>query len=308
MTDISRGTALPRRHHISVGGLRTLLLLAIGVFGVIASFSSAYATALTVSSTNGVFLQYINQSPSIIFGSGGEAIRYGAGSVVPNGDMGTTGFATTTNLATGNTVTRSVGFDPGPVDPNNFLGQFNISANPSSNNNPSNLAGPWTITFQNAGTTPTSVSTTLSLQGGEIPFVSSVTLSGTSAKPTFSWSPPAGTNVDGYRIDIFQNNLVSNVPPVNSGQVVAANLPPTTTSYTVQASDFTVPGFGFMSNTNYSIAIIALQKRDESITSLNNQNVRAVSFAYSSFQTLPTGSPPVNLPTVSTGPNGVKAL
>jgi PEP-CTERM motif len=171
-----------------------------------------------------------------------------------------------------------------------------------SNNNPSNLTGPWTITFQNASTTPTSVSTTLSLQGGEIPFVNSVTLSGTSANPTFSWSPPAATTVDGYRIDIFQNSAA--IPP-NSGEVVSTNLPPTVTSYTVQPSDFTVPGFEFTQNTNYTIAIVALQKRDESNPSLNNQNVKSVSFAYSSFQTLPAGSPPVNLPTVTTGPAGV---
>src|SRR5262249_51245353 len=159
-------------------------------------------------------------------------------------------------------------------------------SSPTSNNNPSNLTGPWAITFQNPATTPASVSTAIALQGGEIPFVSSVTLSGTSANPIFSWSPPPNTTVDGYRIDIFQNNLVSNVPPVNSGLVVATNLQPSVRSYTVQASDFTVPGFQFMPNTDYTLVIVALQKRDQSILSLNNQNLQAVSFAYSSFRSL----------------------
>jgi hypothetical protein len=55
---------------------------------------------------------------------------------------------------------------------------------------------------------PTSVSRTLSLAGpGEIPFVNSVTLSGTAQTPTFSWSPPPGVPVDGYRINIYQNGL-----------------------------------------------------------------------------------------------------
>src|SRR5262249_2226496 len=161
---------------------------------VVGTSSLARAAPLTVSD---VYLQYINTSPSIIFGSGGEAIRFGSDSVTPNGAMGTTGFATTINLATGATVTRTVPFDPEPADPNFFQGSFAISANPSSNNNPRNLTGPWTITFQNAGATPTSVPNTASLTGSEIPFVNSVTLSGTSANPTFNWSPPAGTTING---------------------------------------------------------------------------------------------------------------
>ncbi len=248
----SRGLARSRRHRILVGGIR-MLLITIGTVGI---STASGATALTVSATNGYFLQYTNNSPSILFGSGGETIRYGAGSVVPNGNaatngvgVATTGIATTTNLDTSNTLTFAVPFDAGPVDPNNFQGSFLIcttNCTPSGNNNPSNLTGPWTITFQNAATTPTSASNAISLAGpGEIPFVNSVTLSGTSANPTFSWSPPAGVSVDGYRIDIWQNGLRSTAPPVNTGQVVAANLPPSVTSYTVQASDFTVPGFGF---------------------------------------------------------------
>jgi hypothetical protein len=301
----SRGVARSRRHRILFSAARTLLI-AIGVVGI---STASGATALTVSPTNGYFLQYTNNSPSLLFGSGGETIRYGAGSVVPNGNaatngvgVATTGIATTTNLDTSNTLTFAVPSDASPVAPNSFQGSFLIcttNCTPSGNNNPSNLIGPWTITFQNTATTPTSASNAISLAGpGEIPFVNSVTLSGTSANPTFSWSPPAGVSVDGYRIDIFQNGLRSTAPPVSTGQVVAANLPPSVTSYTVQASDFTVPGFGFTANTAYTLAIIALVTRDGSTTNLNNSNVSASSFAYSSFQTLPNGAPPVNLPAV----------
>jgi hypothetical protein len=287
------------RHHIWVSGI-PVLLIAIGAVGV---SSSARATTLTVGDP---YLQYLNATPSIIFGSGGQFIRYGANGVVPNGDaatngigVATTGFATTTNLATGNIITRTVPFNPGPADPNFFQGIFAISSNPSSNSNPNNLTGPWTITFQDPATTPTSISNTLSLQGGEIPFVNSVTLSGTSANPTFSWSAPAGVSVNGYRIDIYQNNLVSNVAPLNNGLVASKTLPSTVTSHTVASSDFTVPGFGFMLNTNYTLAIVALQTRNGSTTNLTQNNVNAVSFAYSSFRTLPVGTPPVNLPTVT---------
>jgi hypothetical protein len=54
-----------------------------------------------------------------------------------------------------------------------------------------------------------------------------------------------------------------------------------------------------MQNTDYTLAIIALQTRDGSTTNLANSNVNASSFAYSSFRTLPNGSPPVNLPVVT---------
>jgi hypothetical protein len=153
--------------------------------------------------------------------------------------------------------------------------------------------------LSDANTTPTSVSTTISLAGpGEIPFVNSITLSGTSANPTFSWSQPAGVPVDGYRIQIYQNNLT--LPGDNqAGEVVITTLPPTVTSYTVQASDFVVPGHQLLNNTTYTIGIEALQTRDGSTTDLSQVNISAISQAYSTFQTLPQGTPPVNLPTVT---------
>ena len=180
----SRGMTEQRQHQIPVRRVLTLLI-AIGGLGI---SSGADATALTVP-VSSTLLQFENLSPSILFGSGGERVRYGANNVVPNGDaatngvgVATTGSATTVNLATGNTISRNINFDPGPADPDYFQGSFLISANPLSYNNPQNLTNPWTITFQNSATTNTSVSNTLSLQGGEIPFVNSVTLSGTSAK------------------------------------------------------------------------------------------------------------------------------
>ena len=165
------------------------------------------------------------------------------------------------------------------------------------------------LTFQNPGPpAPSSASVQLSLAGpGFLPFVNSVTLSGTSANPTFSWTPPVGiggvpVGVNGYRIDIYQNGL-SNNP--NSDQVVAANLAPGVTSYTVQPSDFTVPGHQLMPNTTYTLGIVAIQTRNGSDVNLGNANDSAVSFAYSTFQTLPTGSPPINLPITTVTADGV---
>ena len=292
-------TLLRRRMAI---GAPSIFLIALGIAGL---SSLAHAAALTVP-TSDVFLQYINASPSSLFGLGGEDIRYGANNVVPNGDaatngvgVATTGIATTTNIATAALISHSIPFFPGPADPDNFQGSFAIcttACSPSAPNNPVNLTGPWTITFKNTATSPTSVSNTLTLQGSEIPFVNTVTLSGTSANPTFSWTPPAGVPVNGYRVDIFENNLAN--PPNSSGLILAVNLPSTTTLYTVNSINLTP-------NMNYTLGIIALQTRDNS-NNLSANNVNAVSFAYSSFQPLPPGAPSVNLPMITvTPPNGV---
>jgi hypothetical protein len=284
------------RYQITVRGIR-MLLFTIGALGI---SSAARATALTVPTSN-VFLQYYNVSAGYPGQTGGDYIRYG-GTVVPNGDaatngvgVATTGVATTTNVDTGATISRNVRFFPGPAAPNQFYGQFATSSDPSSNNNPGNLTEPWTIIFQNTVTTPTSVSNTISLQGSEIPFVNSVTLSGTSANPTFRWMPPVGTTVDGYRIDIYQNNQITHT---DSGIVLSKGFGPTTTSYTVNASDFTVPGFQLTNNITYTIDIDALQTRDGSTTNLSGRNVSATSAVYSSFQVFPGlgGLPPIQLP------------
>ena len=119
--------------------------------------------------------------------------------------------------------------------------------------------------------------------------------------PTFSWTPPPNVTVDGYRINIFQNNLEtfnSSGRVVDTGQVTTANVPPSVTSYTVQPSDFTY-GVALEENTTYTIQITVLQTRDGSTTNLTNNNVNALARVYSSFQTLPIGTPPVNLPTVT---------
>ena len=226
---------------------------------------------------------------------------------MPNGSgagafAATTGFATTTNLTTGNTFAPTVPFDPGPASPNFFQGSFAISANPSGNHNPINLTGPWTITFENAGTSPTNVSVPLPpLTGSELPFVNSVTLSGTSANPTFSWTPPMGIPVNGYKIDIYQNDLVSNVTAAELWRCCQRDLASNGAVLYCSSSRFCGSRvWVYCKITNYTIAIVARQTRNGlPATGSCKNNVNAVSFAYSSFQTLPSGIPPVNLPIVT---------
>ena len=178
---------------------------------------------------------------SLGFGAG-SFLRIGASSVTPDGLAGTTGVGTTTNLVTGATVTRTINFDPGPSIPN-FFDRY-IADDRA-------LYGPWAMRFTNGSdTATTTVSMNTSAQ--QAPFVNSITLSGTSANPTFSWTPPPGATVNGYRLNIFDKALIG---PGNNGQVASRNVQPSTTSYTVNAADFTVPGYAFTQGRNYSIEI-----------------------------------------------------
>ena len=117
----------------SRGNVIRVLLIAIGA---VCASSSAHATPLTVS---GVYLQYWNNTPSVLFGAGGEGILYGASTVVPNNS---TGVATTTNLSTGGTITRPITFLPSPLSPNFFAGSLFVcttTCSPTGNNNLINL-------------------------------------------------------------------------------------------------------------------------------------------------------------------------
>jgi len=52
-----------------------------------------------------------------------------------------------------------------------------------------------------------------------------------------------------------------------------------------------------MSGITYTIALEDLVTRNESTTNISKDNVSASSHAYSSFQIVPAGTPPINLPT-----------
>ena len=283
---------------------RILLPLTLGVLGAIAGTSLAHATALTVT---GPALYFTNFGPLPtgalqLAPAPGDYIAVSADTVIPNGDaatnmvdVATTGVATTTNANTGNTITIPINFNPQPDNENQFYTAVSIcttACTPSGNNNPNNLTNPWTLTFQNPETTPTSVSNSLSLVGGEIGPAQNITLSETNGYPTFSWGAGTGPTPDGYRILIIQNNAVK---PGNGGQVVGKNL--TTPTYTVNPADFAVPGYQLMPGITYTISLEDLVTRNGSTTNLSNNNLSASSHVFSSFQILPAGTPPVNLPT-----------
>jgi hypothetical protein len=151
---------------------------------LIASFQVA-AEPVTITTP---FLNYENRAINSLGFTPGQFLRFGANSVVPNGTNGTTGLATTTNLSTGLTVSRTINYAPSPIIPNFF--SRNIAIDP-------NLLGPWTLTFTN-GVDSSSATVSLPAGASVAPFVNSITLSGTSANPTRPSMPTASTSTTNH--------------------------------------------------------------------------------------------------------------
>lgn len=255
-----------------------------------AALAAGTAVALPVTITT-PFMNYENRAINSLGFSTGQVVRFGANSVTPNGSDGTTGLATTTNTVTSTTVTRTINFVPSPVSPNFF--ERRIAIDPA-------LLGPWSLTFTN-GTDSASTTVSLPATASVAPFVNSITLSGTSDAPTFTWTPPPNTTVNGYRINIFDKALINNDPTkgtLNSGNVVSINLQPGVTSYQVRASDFTAIGGAFGLGRNYSIEISLIQTKDGSSSNLSNGNLASIARVYADFTPIQGGTQLVNLPVV----------
>jgi hypothetical protein len=242
--------------------------------------TSALAAPVTITTP---FMNLENRAVNSLGFAPGRFARIGANSVVPNGDAGTTGVGTTVDLVSGLTVTRTIDFNPGPIIPNFF--SRGLGDSPS-------LFGAWTLKFSNGSDSAQAV---VSLPAGTsyAPFVNTITLSGTSANPTFTWTPPPATTVNGYRINIYDKALIT---ADNNGQVTSRNVAPSITSYTVTGADFTVPGYSFQLGRNYSIEISLIQTKDGGSGNLGNDNLASISRVYADFRPSNSGGPAVNLP------------
>ena len=170
-------------------------------------------------------LFYVNQTPSVWTGQGGQYIAFEAGISLDNSPV--TPYEITpvveTSAYTANGITGSYGFDPSvdsqPTDQILWYSQYPTNF-VSSGNSPLpyyNLPSPGTYNFANPSSpftlnvypytpqnsplgSPTVVHSLATLSGpGQIPAVQNVTLSGTPAEPTFSWSPPPRIQSGGLR-------------------------------------------------------------------------------------------------------------
>jgi hypothetical protein len=238
----------------------------------------AQAAPVKISDT---FMNLENRGINSLGFAPGQLIRFGASSVTPNGLGGTTGLATQAGTGT----TRIINFNPSPVVPN-FFSRYVTDTQA--------LRGDWNLKFTN-GSDSAGGNVSLSASATQAPFVNSITLSGSSLEPNFAWTPPPGATVNGYRVNIYDKSLISGN---NSGAVVTINLAPSVTSHTVTAGDFTVQGYAWQKDKNYSIEISLIQTKDGSSTNLSNSNLQAIARAYADFTPNDGGGPPVNLPVV----------
>ncbi len=225
------------------------------------------------------FMNLENRAVNSIGITPGQFVRFGANSVVPNGDAGTTGVA----IQDGTGLRRNIPFGPFPLAPNWFARY--LPDDPS-------LRGNWTLQFTNGSDVATR-SVGVAAAAEQAKFVESITISGTSANPTFTWTPSPGTTVNAYRVNFYEKTGVG----TNSGNIASINLLPTQTSHTVTAADFTLANYQFTEGKPYSIEISVIQTKDGT-TNADNSNLLAIARAYADFTPQPGNSPVVNLPVV----------
>jgi hypothetical protein len=225
------------------------------------------------------FMNLENRAVNSIGFAPGQFVRFGANSVVPNGDAGTLGVA----IQDGTGLRRNIPFGPFPLAPNWFSRY--LLDDPT-------LRGAWTLQFTNGADSSTArVSVDAAAQQAK--FVESITISGTAENPTFTWTPSPGSTVHAYRVNFFEKTGIG----TNSGNIASLNLLPTQTSHTVTAADFRLPGYQFRIGQAYSIEISAIQTKDET-TNANNSNLLAIARAYADFTPREGDSPIVSLPVV----------
>jgi hypothetical protein len=291
---MSKGRTPVSHYSTSAASLRILNRIAgaiiFGLFapgiGTLCAPPPAVAEPITVT---GTFISLDHRSANTLNFGGGELIFMGANSVVPNGLNGTTGVATTVSLTTGQTITRTIFSESTTASPNMMA--RTIADSPA-------LRGAWQLTFRNGTDTTGPISLPVLGSAQHAPFVANVTISGDSFNPTFAWTPPAGTTVNGYRINIFDNTPGFRAPSGQADLVLSRNFAPTVTSFAVPNA--LAGGLTLQAGHQYTIEIDILQTRDGSNTSLGNPNILARSRAFFNFTPVVGGPPQVNLPIVGT--------
>ncbi len=275
----------PRGRKVSSLLFSSLLLVAAALAIISLTSIPAAATEITVSGGFNILENRAENSVGL-----GTGIRYsfGAQTVLPNEANGTTGIAT----QNGKEVSL---FNGGlSIAPNRLGNVINPNAPEYVN---FDLTGSWDMTFTNANTTnsPFTVSTPTITGALVMPFVSSVTISGSGPEPTFSWTVPDTAAPDGVTIQIRDTTDLRG-PGAGVANIIYSN------TVSGSTSNFTVPtNIGLQTGHLYSLEIVLLDTR-------NNQangffpNLLSVSRSFFDFSLLPEGSPPnVVLPTLILG-------
>jgi len=259
--------------------LLVLLFAAVVVLGL-ALFSISNPASAEPISVYHPFHFRENESANSVGFTPGDLLFFGAQSVIPNGNNGTTG------IATQGSVTRALTFYNFTVSPNQFGG--GVMYNPA-------LTGQWLLTFTN-GTDSTTVQTpSVGVGTPQLPFVSSVAISGSGPTPTFTWTLPSGFTPDGIRVQIWDlQEPVANLRDV----IFSRALPGNETSFTIPDT------FPLEQGHPYSIEISPVLTRGVPLG--DNSTLLSRARAWFDFVPLPEGSPPnVFLPIVTPGPEPV---
>ncbi|HSU07078.1 MAG TPA: hypothetical protein VLI93_16065, partial [Acetobacteraceae bacterium] len=180
---------------------------------------------------------------------------------------GTTVTAFTKDTISGELRRASLPYRGNTADPNTYTDTIPDQAG---------LHGRWTMIFTNGGD-KTTRDVALPVGATQLPPISNLTISGSKANPTFDWVAPAGRVVEGYRINLYDQNLVDKTGTLANGVLTT----------TITSTEFTVPtdlagGLKLDSTHRYTIRINALENRDGS-SNLNNANVFARSGTYFDF-------------------------
>jgi hypothetical protein len=230
----------------------------------------------------GPFHHLENRSTNSINVLPGLRQTFGAVSVVPNGDGGTSGTA-----SQGAFLDLTLNFTPFDVLPNHFVTSRPADIVPN---------GAWTLTFTNGGDTATATTPTIA-GAAPIGFVAAMSFSSVGGMPTFSWTPPATGVIDTQRVQIYDTTEL-----VGTGGIGGSGVANIIFSQDIGASatNFTVNPALLVPGRLYSFELTARDLRNN-LGGTGLANALSTSRSFFDFA-LPPGDAPaqVFLPTMNT--------
>ena len=270
--------------------MKRLFLVRLLAAGILAVASMQSYAAIIVTGLN--MFRDIRGDNNVGIGSG-DRIQYGGN--VQGGSAGA--FLSATYPPTGF------------IDAAQPCGPITVNLNLCSNStayNAGRIAQPWNFTFTKAGETPLAV-TGPALTGFApgaaditfaVPHPNNVTISGSGATPTISWTLPAGYTPDGLRVQILDRSRIS----LNGSADVIY-----TTAVSPNATSFILPtdlgqGRSLTLGGNYAINFQVVETRNNVVFTNNNAQIISRSNSWFNFTPLNNNAPPnVHLPQVSGG-------
>jgi hypothetical protein len=259
---------------------RVILLIAVAVFSGTAVFLMSNHASGDPITVNKPFHFRDNRSANSVGFRPGDFLTFGAQSVIPNGDNGTTGEATQ------GSTHKNLTFYNYCVSPNFFAWSVRYD---------SSLTGQWNLTFTNGQDTASAVTPSVG-NASLVPFAFNVAISGSGLTPTFSWTFPDGFTPDGVRIQIWDlQNPVANLRDVIHAQNFQGNPGSFTVPSTFSCGKALEPGH------HYSLEISPALTRGVPLG--DNTTIVSRSRSFFDFVPLEPSAPPnVVLPTVIPGP------